>query len=247
LQGGVQGEAAIRSALGGLDSDIAKIVQAGVAAGMSGNQIVDLISQVTGAVDEQVLGSGARISTLDFTDGITPNAGRRIIEELNRVLDPYQIDARAQALFNAESEVERIQRMLDQFQAELQVDVKFDTQQIIDALVAAGTPLSVAQNLVTPGAVSAAQQGSDLVSVIETFMASLGTIFGNTPGQPLTPDQITFINTTILGIGDPDAGASAAVGALSAAAGGTTVRQPTRQYSIVPGVSGALLGTASPR
>lgn len=245
LQGGVQGQAAVRSALGGLDSQIAKIVQAGVAAGMGGQEIVNLIRQVTGAVDEQILGSGARISTLDFTEGITPQAGRLIIEELNRVLDPYQIDARAQALFNAESEVERIQRMLDDFQAELQVDVKFSTDQIVQALVDAGAPLSVAQNLVTPGAVSAAQQGSDLVGVIDTFMASLGTIFGNSPGQPLTPDQITLVSTTILGVSDPDATASAAVGAMSAAAGGTTVRQPIQRttFTPIPGSTFNQLGT----
>lgn len=245
LQGGVQGQAAVRSALGGLDSQIAKIVQAGVAAGLSGREIVDLIGQVSGAVDEQISGSGARISTLDFTDGITPAAGRVIIEELNRVLDPYRIDANARALFNAESEVERIQRMLDDFQAELQVDVKFSSEQIVQALVAAGAPLSVAQNLVTPGAVSAAQQGSDLVGVIDTFMASLGTIFGNTPGQPLTPDQITLVSTTILGTSDPDATASAAVGAMSAAAGGTTVRQPIQRstFTAIPGSTFNQLGT----
>lgn len=233
LQGGVQGEAAVRSALGDLDSQIAAIVQAGVEAGMSGQQITDLLNQAFGAINEQVGGSGARISTLDFTDGITPAAGQKIIDELSRVLDPHKIDVNTSAFFEAQNEVDRIQGELDRLQATLQVQVEFDSAQVAGALAAAGVPLAIAQALVTPEALTAAQQGTDLDATVKTLLAALGAVFGNAPGQPFTPAQITEINTTIVGVPDADQTASAAVGAMSAAAGGTTVRQPVSRNNLV--------------
>jgi tape measure domain-containing protein len=139
LQGGVRGDAALRSAVGGFESQLAGIIQAGFDDGLrTQEQFRTLLAPLFAAVDEEAGDAAGRIlSTVDFTEGITPEAGREIAAALQRAVGGNNLEVAAGAIMNAESEVERLQAQLDAAQASLEVDVAFSGDQVRKALEAA--------------------------------------------------------------------------------------------------------------
>ncbi len=138
-QGGVRGGAALRSAVGGFESQIASIIQAGFDQGLrTQDEFRQLLAPLFATVDEEAGDAAGRIlSTVDFTAGVGPKAGREIAAALNRVLEGNNLEVAAEAIMNTESEVERLQRQLDAAQASLEVDVAFSGDQVRSALEAA--------------------------------------------------------------------------------------------------------------
>ena len=128
------------------------------------------------AVDEETGDAAGRIlSNVDFTAGITPDAGREIAAALQRVIGGNNLEVATSAIMSAESEVERLQRQLDAAQASLEVDVKFSGDQVRAALQAAfdETGLSEGQRAlilgqVTDSAVAAGQQSALAQAVAPT-------------------------------------------------------------------------------
>jgi tape measure domain-containing protein len=133
-QGGVRGEAAARLALGDLAGQLAEIVNAGFEQGLSGAQIVDLIGPVMTAINEEV-GQGAnRISSLDWTEGITPNAGSKIMDALMSGMDPGAIQDLINNILGADASVAGLEARLESLQAEMSVDAEFSQAQVQAAL-----------------------------------------------------------------------------------------------------------------
>lgn len=134
LQGGVRGEAAIRSALGGLQSQLAGIVNAGMEAGLSGAQIVDLIRPVTSAINEEVREASNRITTLDWTDGITSKSGQELVEALMAGMDPAAIQGLINNILGADASVAGLEAKLESLRASLSAEVEFSPEQVQFAL-----------------------------------------------------------------------------------------------------------------
>jgi tape measure domain-containing protein len=177
LQGGVRGDAALRSAVGGFESQLAGIIQAGFDDGLrTQEQFRTLLAPLFAAVDEEAGDAAGRIlSTVDFTEGITPEAGREIAAALQRAIGGNNLEVAAGAIMSAESEVERLQAQLDAAQASLEVDVAFSGDQVRAALQAAfdEAGLSADQRAfilgqVTDQSVAASQQGALAQAVAPT-------------------------------------------------------------------------------
>jgi tape measure domain-containing protein len=151
--GGVRGEAAVRTALGEVQGQLAAIVNAGFEQGLSGQQIADLIAPALQAINEEV-GSGAnRISSLDFTEGITQGAGQKLMDALQSGLDPGAIQALINNILGADANVAGLQSRLEGLQADLHADVEFTPEQVQGALdaIAAETTITTTP-VVTPEA-----------------------------------------------------------------------------------------------
>jgi len=183
-QGGVRGDAALRSAVGGFESQLASIIQAGFDDGLrTQDEFRNLLAPLFGAINEEAGESATRIlSNVDFTEGITPAAGREIAAALNRAVGGNELEIRAGAIMQTESEVERLQRELDAAQAGLDVDVRFSGDQVRSALQAAfdeagltGQQRSILLGDVTDDAVAAGQQSA----LAQTVTGAATTINNN--------------------------------------------------------------------
>lgn len=176
LQGGVRGEAALRSAVGGFETSLAGIIQAGFDDGLrSQDQFRTLLAPLFAALDEEVGDSAARIlSTKDFEFGITSRAGGPLREAIERALAGGRIEAGITTSINARAEVDRLEAMLEAQQAQLDVEVVFSPDQIRNALVAAGATAAQLSEI-DPASYAAAQQSGLDGAVAETRTSAVTT------------------------------------------------------------------------
>lgn len=203
LQGGVRGDAALRSAVGGFESQLAGIIQAGFDSGLrTQDQFATLLSPLFAAIGEESNDSLARIlSNVDFTEGITPAAGREIAAALDRALAGNDLEVAAQAVVAAEENVRRIEDQLNFQQAQMDVEVIFSYDQVAAALQAAGADQALLVALgITPESVAALQQ-SQLVQGVQAAQSSVTN--NNTTIQR---QEVNFIGYTA-----DEAGRTAAV------------------------------------
>jgi len=86
------------------------------------------------AINEEV-GQGAnRISSLDWTEGITPNAGSKIMDALMSGMDPGAIQDLINNILGADASVAGLEARLESLQAEMSVDAEFSQAQVQAAL-----------------------------------------------------------------------------------------------------------------
>lgn len=134
LKGGPQGEAMIRQALGQAGEGLGAIFQLGLEQGLSPEEIMDLLGPVYGSIQQEVSGALNRISSLDWTEGFTPQAAAEIQDWLAGILDPAQIGALFSDILGADSAVSGLQAQLDDLNAQLRVDVEFSAEQVQAAI-----------------------------------------------------------------------------------------------------------------
>lgn len=149
--GGVRGEAAVRTALGGLQAQLAAIVNAGMEAGLSGAQITDLVRPVITAIDEELGDASNRISSLDWTAGFTSGAGQELFDALQAGLDPAAIQRLINNILGADATVAGLESQLEGLQAALQTEVEFSPEQVQAALAEIHTETMV-EAVITPEA-----------------------------------------------------------------------------------------------
>lgn len=226
-QGGVRGDAALRSAVGGFEDQLASIIQAGFDDGLrSQSEFAALLAPLQAALNEEIGDAGRRIlSNVDFTEGITPQAGAELADALSRALSGNKIEAGVSAAFAAQTEVDRIQRQLENYEANLDVKVRFDEAQIEQALRDAGASQAVIAGLDFSAVED--QALSELEKAARDASAA-------TPATPATgaPVQQGDINIIVDGSGDPVATGSAVVRAAGAAASGRVLPAGARRYII---------------
>lgn len=190
-QGGVRGEAALRSAVGGFENQLASIIQAGFDDGLrSQEEFRALLAPLAAALNEEVGDSASRIlSTVDFDFGINRAAGDRLQATLQNVLSDRQVEIGARTLLNANAEVARIQRELDAYKADLDVEVRFDANQIQTALLEAGLNAQILQLLdLSPENIAALQQ-QGLAGTVAQQNNALAQFQGGAPIIPVTQPQ----------------------------------------------------------
>lgn len=134
LKGGPQGEAMIRQALGQAGEGLGAIFQLGLEQGLSPEEIMDLLGPVYGSIQQEVSGALNRITSLDWTEGFTPEAAAEIQDWFANILDPAQIGALFSDILGADSAVSSLQAQLDDLNAQLQVDVEFSPEQVRAAI-----------------------------------------------------------------------------------------------------------------
>ena len=149
--GGVRGEAGIRSALGDLQGQLAAIVNAGLAEGLSGQQIVDMLAPVLQAINEEMGDGIGRIASLDWSAGITSEAGQRIIEALMSGMDPAAIQDLINGIIGADGTVAGLESQLEGLQASLQTEVEFSQEQVQAAIAEISATVTTVP-IVTPEA-----------------------------------------------------------------------------------------------
>lgn len=147
--GGVRGEAAVRQALGGVSSGIAEVVNAGFEAGLSGQEIVNMLQPVFAAIGEETSDAARRIMSLDWSAGFTPAAADDLRELLTGIMDPGQIDSLLAGL--AGTDTSALERRLDELQASLHTEVEFSPEQVQGALAEIQTTVS-SRAVITPEA-----------------------------------------------------------------------------------------------
>lgn len=197
LQGGVRGEARLRSAVGGFEQQLASIIQAGFEDGLrTQDEFRALLAPLLAAIDEEVGDSASRIlSTTDFEFGITDRAGSSLRDALTRALADRQVEVGVRSIINAEAEVRRLEDALNAQEAQLEVDVVFDAAQIQAALAAAGAS---AEQLaaINPTAVTNAQQTGLAGTVANANRAATGV--------PTTNVEVTQNNDTTIEVRGSD-------------------------------------------
>ena len=225
-KGGQIGAAEVRSIFGDLDADIAGIVQAGFEEGLTGAQIQALFGPLNSAIGEVTnpltafFDSGNVIVPQDVTD--------RIFDQIQRRVDPKQIDVNAGAIFGAEAEVERMQRQLDAARENLEIEVKFNDDQIAEELARAGLDRRQIELVLTTGN-SGTLQGTSQEQAIAQFQeafANVALLFLNANGQAPAGGEINNTFTIVAPGNDPEQIADSVIGGLAdsqvQAAGGTT-------------------------
>jgi DNA-binding TFAR19-related protein (PDSD5 family) len=157
LQGGEQGAAAIRLALGDVQGQLADIVSSGLEDGLSGQQIVDMLGPLGSVLQEQANEALNRISSLDWTEGFTPAAGAEIASLLSSVLDPAAIQNLLNKALGADKTVSGLEKQLENLHAVAELDVTFTQEQVQGALddIAADTTLTITEAVTTPEAAQA--------------------------------------------------------------------------------------------
>lgn len=147
--GGVRGDAALRSAVGGFESELARIIQAGFDDGLrTPEEFRRLLAPLSTVIDEEVGDAAARIlSTVDFDSGFNNRAAASLREVLERAVSDRDLDVGVRSIFNADAEVARLQSQLDSLQLQLDTDVIFDAAQIQQALTQAGLDAGLLQGL----------------------------------------------------------------------------------------------------
>jgi tape measure domain-containing protein len=134
LKGGPQGEALVRQALGDLGADLSAVFSAGIAEGLSVEEIMALLGPVFGSIDQEVRGAANRITSLDWTEGFTPQTAEDIQEWLAGVLDPATLEDMFSTLTNSESAISGLEAQLEDLRAQLRVDVEFSPEQVQAAI-----------------------------------------------------------------------------------------------------------------
>jgi tape measure domain-containing protein len=133
-QGGARGEAAVRSAFGDLQGQLAAIVNAGFEEGLSGQQIVDMLGPVLQAINEEIGEGAGRISSLDWTAGITSGAGQALVDALMSGMDPAAIQGLINNILGADATVAGLESQLENLQAQMDTEVTFSAEQVQGAL-----------------------------------------------------------------------------------------------------------------
>lgn len=149
--GGVRGDAAVRSALGDLQGQLAAIVNQGMEEGLSGQQIVDMLAPVLSAINEEVGDAANRISSLDWTEGISSASGRAIVDALMSGMDPGAIQSLINDILGADASVAGLENQLENLQADMRADVEFSAEQVQGALDAIHAETTVTA-VITPEA-----------------------------------------------------------------------------------------------
>lgn len=209
-QGGLLGAAAMRSAIGDFDARLAGVIQAGFDAGLrSPEELLQLLAPLNAAITETIAESRARIlSDSDFTEGITPAAGQKMADALQRVLSPHDLEAAIQAVMDADNEVNRLQAQLDAAQAALEVDVVFSGAQIQEALQAAGLNAAVAATIDFNSIGAQLQQGTGIADQValanQVTQAGIAAIASGTLPAGVDRDQaINYYVVSVFGAEDP--------------------------------------------
>lgn len=152
LQGGPLGEANVRQALTGIGEDLAAIFTAGVAEGLSPEEIIARLGPAYGAIAQEVSGAANRISSLDWTEGFTPQAATQIRTWLEGILDPGAISGLFSDLANTEGAIPGLEAQLEGLQAQLRLDVEFSPDQVQGAMNAIRETRVVTTPVITPEA-----------------------------------------------------------------------------------------------
>lgn len=134
LKGGPQGEAMIRQAYGDIGSQLGSIFQLGLEQGLDPSEIIELLTPVYGSIRQEVSGAMNRISSLDWTEGFTPQVASRIQDWLEGSLDPAAIGDLFSDILGADQTVSGLQSQLDDLNAQLRVDVEFSQEQVQAAI-----------------------------------------------------------------------------------------------------------------
>lgn len=214
VQGGVRGEAALRSAVGGFESQLAGIIQAGFDDGLrTQEQFRNLLAPLFAAVDEETGDAASRIlSNVDFEAGFSPQAAAQLSQALDRVLGGDRLEVGVQGILDAEANQRAIQNQLDQLQNSLDVDVAISPAQVrqalIDAFNQAGVPLSLVPNVdgaaiaaaTQTGLVgAAAQYGDQTVNATTTIPVTMN-INGQTQPVETAAEVNARLNAMVAGI-----------------------------------------------
>jgi tape measure domain-containing protein len=185
-QGGVRGEAAVRSALGDLQGQLAAIVNAGMEQGLSGGQIVDLIGPVLDAINEEVGDASNRISSLDWSEGFTRAAGSDLVDALMRGMDPGAIQSLISSILGADASVAGLENRLEGLQAELRADVEFSPEQVQGALDA----ITAEHKIVTTTPVVTPEAAQVVLDVIQDVFDDPTNELDAAVDQAIITDQI---------------------------------------------------------
>lgn len=214
--GGARGAALARLALGDFEDAVGDILQAGFEEGLrTPEEFAALLAPVWDALDEEGRDALARIlSTVEFDEGIGPTAQAQMQDVLNRAVNALDLNAAVGTIMDADAEVLRLQDQLNAANAELNIDARFDAEQVKQALADAGLNPELLM-VITPDMVSAIQEGKELASIADQANTAAG--LASIPGSGA---QVNMPITVIAAPGqEPKAGAAIVDAQNSAIAG----------------------------